>query len=186
MGVVTTVKRASAAGKRVTQSPGIDREEAGCVKNKLVLKSFNCDHGRTPPEMLAPTPSTLSLKTILPASSHDRKTHPENAYIAIATDADIDQDLFAELCCQDEMWTLHETLCGYRKAPILRHQHDSPGKLQLQDAGCCRNVELDGNMFIHAEDGLLFVQSVEILTVDEACVDSNHEATCETNGTAGR
>ena len=48
-------------------------------------------------------PSTLSLKTMLAASSHDRNNDPESDHITIAIDvhtaflhADVDQDLFAE------------------------------------------------------------------------------------------
>ena len=64
-GVLTTVKRSSAAGKRATQTRWVDREKHGCVKSRLVLNDFSLDQGRTQPEMIAPTPSTWSLKTML-------------------------------------------------------------------------------------------------------------------------
>ena len=83
VGVMKTVKRSSAAGKRVIQTRWVDREQDGCVKSSLVLKDFHRDQGRTQPEMFAPTPSTLSLKTILAVSSHDRTNHPGCDYIAI-------------------------------------------------------------------------------------------------------
>ena len=72
---------------------------------------------------------------MLAVSSHDRNKHPERDYIAIALgvhtaflDADICQDLFAEPreeseLREDEVWTLHTDLYGYRKAPKLWHQH---------------------------------------------------------------
>ena len=62
----------------------VHREKDGFVKSRLVLKDFNRDPGPTQPEMFAPTPSTLSLKTMLVASSHDRNNHLEREYIAIA------------------------------------------------------------------------------------------------------
>ena len=106
MGVMTDVKRSQAADKRVIQPRWVDREKDGCVKSRLVLKDFNRDQGRAQPEMFAPTPSTLSLKTTLAASSHDRNNHPERGYIAIAIyvhtvflHANIDQELFAEPLC---------------------------------------------------------------------------------------
>ena len=81
----------------------VDREKDGRVKSKLVLKDFNRDQGRSQPEMFAPTPSTLSRKTMSAASSHDRNNHPERDYITLAIDVhtaflhpDIDQELFAE------------------------------------------------------------------------------------------
>ena len=120
VGVMTTVKRASAAVKRVIQTRWLGREKDGCVKSRLVLEDFNRDHGRTQPEMLPPTPSTLSLETMLAARSHDRNNHPERKYFAIAIDvhtaflhAGIDQEVIAvpaeesELC-EDEVWKLHK------------------------------------------------------------------------------
>ena len=49
----------------------VDREKDGRVKSRLVLKDYNRCQERTQPEMFSPTPSTLSLKTMLAASSHD-------------------------------------------------------------------------------------------------------------------
>ena len=103
MGVMTAVKRTTAAGKRVIQTRWVDRQKDGCVKSRLVLKDINHRHGRMQTEMFAPTPSTLSLKTMLATSSHDRNNYPEEDFVAIAIDvhtaflhADIDQDLYAE------------------------------------------------------------------------------------------
>ena len=67
MGAMTVVTRSKAVGKRWA-----DPEKDGCVKSRLVLKDFNRSQGCTQPEMFSPTPSTLSLKTMLAASSHDR------------------------------------------------------------------------------------------------------------------
>ena len=99
MGVMTAVKRSEAAGKRVLQKRWVDR----WVRSRMVLKDFNQDQGRTPPEMFAPTPSILSQRTMLAANSHDRHNRPERDYIAIAIGvhtaslhADIDQEMFAE------------------------------------------------------------------------------------------
>ena len=72
MGVLTAVQRSEAIGKRVIRTRWVDRENDGRVKSELILKGFNRNHGRTKPEMFAPTPSTLSLKTMLAVNSHDR------------------------------------------------------------------------------------------------------------------
>ena len=47
MGVMTAVKRATAAGKRVIQTRWVDREKDGCVKSRLVLKDINHTQSRT-------------------------------------------------------------------------------------------------------------------------------------------
>ena len=103
MVTMTVVKRSEAVGKRVIQTRWVDREKDGRVKSRLVLKDCNRCQGATQPEMFSPTPSTQSLKTMLAASSHDRKSHPEHEHITTVIDvhtaflhADIDQDLFAE------------------------------------------------------------------------------------------
>ena len=110
------------------------------MKSKLVLKDYSRCQERTQPEMSSPTPSTLSLKTMLAASVHDRNSDPESDYITIATDvhtpflhADVHEDLCAEppepdewygaRLKEDEVWRLNKALCGYRKAPKLWHQH---------------------------------------------------------------
>ena len=62
MGVMTAVKRTTAASKRVMQTRWVDREKDGCVKSRSVLKDIHHSHGRMQTEMCAPTPSTLSLK----------------------------------------------------------------------------------------------------------------------------
>ena len=84
--------------------------------------------------MFSPTPSTLSLETMLTASSHDRNSHPEHDHVKIATDVltaflrvDVDRDLSAEppepgewydaALRDDEVWKLNKALYGYRKAP---------------------------------------------------------------------
>ena len=73
------------------------------------------------------TPSTLSLKTMLAASSHDRNNDPESNHITISIDvhtaflhADVDQDLFVEPLeadewydvglKEDEVWKLNKAL----------------------------------------------------------------------------
>ena len=73
MGTMTVVKRSEAVGKRTIQTRWVDREKDGRVKSRLVLKDYNRCQVRTQPELLSPTPSTLSLKTMLAASSHDKK-----------------------------------------------------------------------------------------------------------------
>ena len=101
MGAMTAVKRSEAVGKRVTQTRWVDREKDGCVKSRLALKDFNRSQGRTQPEMFSPTPSTLSLTTMLVANSHDRNKHPECDHITVAIDvhtaflhADVDEEPF--------------------------------------------------------------------------------------------
>ena len=108
------------------------------MKSRLVLKDYNRCQERTQPEMFSPTPSTLSLKTMLAASSHDRNNDPESNHITVSMDvhtaflhADVDQDLFAEPpepdewydagLKEDEVWKLNKALYGYRKAPKLWH-----------------------------------------------------------------
>ena len=49
MGVMTTVKRASAAGTRMIRTRRVDREKVGCVKSRLVLKGFDRDHAALSP-----------------------------------------------------------------------------------------------------------------------------------------
>ena len=86
MGAMTAVTQSVAVGKQVIQTRWVDREKDGRVKCRLVLKDFNRCQGRTPPEMFSPTPSTLSLKTVLAASSHDRNNRPECDHITNAID----------------------------------------------------------------------------------------------------
>ena len=111
---------------------------------------------------------------MLATSSHDRNNHPEDDYVAIAADvhtaflhADVDQDLFAEPpeeseLNEDEVWKLHKALYGYKKAPKLWHLHvvtileSLNFHLLLTDPSCFRNDDLEINIFIHVDDGLLF------------------------------
>ena len=131
------------------------------------------------------TPSTLSLETMLAASSHDRNSHPEHEHVTLATDVltaflrvDVDRDLSAEppepnewydaALRDDEVWKLNRALYGYRKAPklwqhvvsILKSFNYHP--LQT-DPSCFRNDELNINIFIHVDDGLLFGRRTEVL-----------------------
>ena len=128
MGTVTVVKRSEAVGKRTIQTRWVDREKDGRVKVRLVLKDYNRSQERTQHVMFSPTPSTLSLKTMLAASSHDRNIHPaEREHITVSIDvhtaflhADVDQDLFAEPpepdewydagLKEDEVWKLNKAL----------------------------------------------------------------------------
>ena len=160
------------------------------MKSRLVLKDYNRCQGRTQPEMFSPTPSTLSLKTMLAASSHDRNNDPESDHITIAIDvhtaflhADDDQDLFAEPREPDEwydagqkedgVWRLNKALYGYRKAPELWHQHLvsilESLKLHplLTDPSCFRNDKTNTNIFMHVDDGLLFGPRSEVLKLVE-------------------
>ena len=143
MGAMTPVKRSEAVGKRVIQTRWVDREKDGRVKSRLDLKDFNRRQGRTQPEMFSPTPSTLSLNTVLAPSSHGRNNHPECDHITDVIDvhttflhAEVDQELFAEPpelgewyeseLREEEVWKLNKALCGYREAPKLWHQHVAP------------------------------------------------------------
>ena len=78
MGAMTIVKKSEAVGKRAIQTLWVDREKDGRMKSRPVLKDYNPCQGRTEPEMFPPTPSTLSLKTMLAASSYDRNNDPES------------------------------------------------------------------------------------------------------------
>ena len=183
MGAMTVVKRSEAVGKRAIQTRWVDREKDGRVKSRLVWKDYNRCQERTQPEMFSPTPSKLSLKTMLAASSHDRNSHPGSDHITIAIDphtaflhADVDQDLFAEppetdewydaRLKEDEVCTLHKAFYGYRKAPKLWHQHlvsileSLNFHPLLTDPSCLRNDETNTNIFIHVDDGVL----VELLS----------------------
>ena len=148
MGTMPVVKRSEAVGKRTIQTRWVDREKDGRVKSRLVLKGYNQCQGRTQLEMFSPTPSTLSLKTMLAASSHDRNNDPESNHITVSIDvftaflhADVDQDLFAEPpepdewydagLKEDEVWKLNKALYGYRKAPKLWHQKYPSGSWKV-------------------------------------------------------
>lgn len=168
----------------------VDREKDGRVKSRLVLKDYNRCQGRTQPEMFSPTPSTLSLKTMLAASSHDRNNDPESNHITVSIDvhtaflhADVDQDLFAEPpepdewydagLKEDEVWKLNKALYGYRKAPKLWHKH-LVSVLEslnyhplLTDPSCFRNDETNTNIFVHVDDGLMFGPKNEVLKLVE-------------------
>ena len=111
IGAMTAVQRPEAAGKRMIQTRWVDRERDGRVKSRLVLRKYNRCQPRTQSKMFSPTPSTLSLKTMLAASSHDRNNHPECDDITHAVDvhtaflhADVDQQLFAEPPAPDEWY----------------------------------------------------------------------------------
>ena len=143
------------------------------------MKDYNRCQGRTQPEMFSPMLLTLSLKTRLAASSHDRNNDPESNHITVSIDvltaflhADADQDLFAERpepdewydagLKEDEVWKLNKALYGYRKAPKLWHQH-LVSVLEtlnyhplLTDPNCFRKDETNTNIFVHVDDGLMF------------------------------
>ena len=76
IGAMTVVKGSEAVGKRAIQTRWVDREKDGRVKSRLVLKNYHRCQERTQPEMFSPTPSTLSLKTMLAVNSHDRNSDP--------------------------------------------------------------------------------------------------------------
>ena len=140
--------------------------------------------------MFSPTPSTLSLKTMLAASSHDRDSDPESDHITVAIDvhtaflhADVDQDLFAETpepdewydagLKEDEVWKRNKALYGYRKAPKLWDQH-LVSVLEslnyhplLMDPSCFRNDETNTNIFVHVDDGLMFGPRSAVLKLVE-------------------
>ena len=134
--------------------------------------------------MFSPTPSTLSLKTMLAASSYDRSIDPESDHITAAIDvhtaflhADVDQDLFAEQpepdeWCdaglkEDEVWKLNKALYGAQLqkwwhqhlVSILESLNYHP---LLTDPSCFRNDEANINTFIHFGDGLLFGPRSEV------------------------
>ena len=160
------------------------------MKSRRVLKDYNRCQGATQPEMFSPTPSTLSLKTMLAASSHDRNNDPESDHITIGIDvhtaflhADVDQDLFAEPpepgdwydagLKEDEVWRLNKGLYGCRKAPKMWHQHlvsileSLNCHPLLTDPSCFRNDETNANIFTHVDDGLLLGPRSEVLKLFE-------------------
>ena len=97
--------------------------------------------------------------------------------------ADVDQDLFAEppkpdvwydaALRDDEEWKLNKALYGYRKAPKLWHQHlvsvleSLNCQPLLTDPSCFRNDELNIDIFIHVDVGLLFGPKIEVLQLVE-------------------
>ena len=134
--------------------------------------------GRNQPEMFSPTPSTLSLKTMLAANSPDRNNHLESDHITIAIDvhtaflhADVDQDFVCRTTRTDEWYDaglrVDEVWKLNRKAPRLWHQHvvstleSLNYRPLLADPSCFRNNELKVNIFTHVDDGLLFGQEVK-------------------------
>ena len=190
MSTMTVVERSEAVGKRTIQTRWVDREKDGRVKSRSVLKDYSRCQGRTQPEMFSPTPPTLSLKTMLAASSHDRNNDPESNHIIVSIDvhtaylhADVDQHLFAEPpepdewydagLHEDEVWKLNKALYGHRKAPKLWHQH-LVSVLEslnyhplLTDPSCSRNDETNTNIFVHVYDGLMFGPKNEVLKLVE-------------------
>ena len=179
-----------AVGERAIQTRWVDREKDGRVKSRLVLKDYNRCQERTQPEIFSPTPLTLPLKTMLAASSHDRNSDPDSDHITIAIDVhtaflhgDVDQDLFGEPpepdewydtgLKEDEVWRLNKALYCYRKAPKLWHQHlvsileSLNYHPLLTDPSCFRNDETNTNVFIHADDGLLFGRRSEVMELVE-------------------
>ena len=111
--------------------------------------------------------------------------------------ADIDQDFFAEPpeeseLCEDEVWKQHKALYGYREAPKLWHQHVVTLSERLNyhplltDRSCFRNDDLDINIFIHVDDGLLFGQSIENLRLVEHLSNQVMMRTCGTTGATRR
>ena len=144
MGTMTVVKRIEAVGKRTIQTRWVDREKDGRVKSRLVLKDYNRCQVRTQPEMFSPTPSTLSLKTMLAASSHDRNNDPESNHITVSIDvhtaflhADVDQDLFAEPPEPDEWYDAelkeHEVWVRITQISkiVAQAPRECPGKSEL-------------------------------------------------------
>ena len=103
MGAMTAVKRSEAVSKRVIQTRWVAREKDGRVKVQADSEGFQPKTVAYKPEMFSPTPSTLSSKTMLAASAHDRNNHPECDHFTFSIDvhaaflhADVDQELFAE------------------------------------------------------------------------------------------
>ena len=154
------------------------------------MKDYSRCQGRTQPEMFSPTPSTLSLKTMLAASSRDRNNDSESNHITVSIDvhtaflhADVDQDLFAEPpepdewydagLKEDEVWKLNKALYGYRKAPKLWHKHVVSVLESLNyhplltDPSSFRNDETNTNIFVHVDDGLMFGPKGEVLKLVE-------------------
>ena len=189
-GTMTVVKRSEAVGKRTIQTRWVDCEKDGRVKSRLVSKNCKRCQGRAQPEMFSPTPSTLSLKTMLAASSHDTNNDPESNHITVSivvhtafVHADVAQDLFAEPpesdewynagLNEDEVWKMNKALYGDRKAPKLWHQHllsvleSLNYHPLLTDPSCFRNHETNTNIFVHVDDGLMFGPKSEVLKLVE-------------------
>ena len=118
------------------------------------------------------------------------KSAPESDHITIAIGvhtafllADVHQDMFAEPpepdewydagLKEDEVWRLNKALYGYRKAPKLWHRHvvniwESLNYHPLLTyPSCFINDELNINIFIHVDDGLLFGPRSEVLKLVE-------------------
>ena len=116
---------------------------------------------------------------MLAVSSHDRNNRSESDYIAIAIDVhtaflhvDIDQELFAEPpreSEEEEGWKLQNASHRYRKARKLTHPHvltlleSQNYHPLLTDPSGFRDDELDINVFLHVDDGLLIGPSIGIL-----------------------
>ena len=104
-------------------------------------------------QMFSPTPSTLALKTMLAASSHDRNNDPESNHITVSNDvhtaflhADVDQDLFAEPpepdewyhvgLKEDEVWRLNKNVVRQSQSTkiVASAARECPGKSELSPA----------------------------------------------------
>ena len=127
-------------GKRAIQTRWVDREKDGRVKSRLVLKDYSRCQERTQPEVFSPTPSTLSLKTMLAASSHNRNNDPESDHITIAIDvhiaflhADVDRDLFAKPPEPDEWYDAgcHQKKLSQSTKIVAPTPCEYPGKSEL-------------------------------------------------------
>ena len=98
--------------------------------------------------MFSPTPSTLSLKTMLAACSHDRNNDPESNHITVSIDvhtaflhADVDQDLFAEPpepdewydagLKEDEVWKIQQSTVRISQSTKIaaKAPRECPGKV---------------------------------------------------------
>ena len=139
MKIMTPVKRWTAADKQVIKTHWVVREKDGRVKSRLVTKDVDREKGEQHPEMFSPTPSTLSLKTIL-GTAHTIviRIQMSTNHIAVGFDvlsallnADIDQDL-CPLPREDhegfdekpyDAWKLHNVLYKYSKERKQWHQH---------------------------------------------------------------
>ena len=69
----------------------------------------------------------------------------------------------------DEVWKLNDALYGYRKAPKLWRQLLESLNYHplLKDRSCFRNDEMNINIFIHVDGGLLFGPRMEVLQLVE-------------------
>ena len=184
MGAMTAVKRSEAVSKRVIQTRWVAREKDGPVRSRLILKDFNrrqwrpsrrCSHQLHRHCLQKQCWLHVRMIEIIiqnATTSHFQSTYTQHSCTlmlmksCVRSHQNPDERYESELR-EDEVWKLNKAN-GCRKAPKLWHQHvvSLVESLNyhplLTDPSCLRHDELNINIFIHVDDGLLCGPRVEV------------------------